>query len=142
MITEKELCKYDFSKVNPKKIELLKLFLPKINVVRKLYNKSMSITSGIRTIEDHIKIYEKKGISKDKVPMGSAHLENNHKGFACDVFDPNKELQKWCLDNVKVLEEQGLYCEHFSATPNWVHFQDYPPASGNRFFKPQRRYNV
>ena len=45
MISEKELCKYDFKDVNPKKIELLKLFLPKINTIRNLYNKPMLITS-------------------------------------------------------------------------------------------------
>jgi hypothetical protein len=82
---------------------------------------------------EHLEIYRKKGITdQSKIPMKSRHLI----GAAIDIYDPNKILQSWVLSNVKVLEEVGLWCEDFSATPNWVHFQILPPASGKRFFKP------
>jgi len=111
----------------------LKILLEKINKVRLLYNKPMSVTSGLRSMEDHLRIYHNKGIYDDsKIPMKSKHLY----GEACDISDPRQELQKWCLANIDKLEEIGLWMEDFSATSNWVHMQIVPPKSGNRFFKP------
>lgn len=138
MITERELCKYPQDKVNPNKIKRMKEFLPKINKIRSLFGKSMIVTSGVRTLEDHIEIYKKKGIIDiKKIPMKSRHLETEEDVFAADIGGPNvKELQKWCLENIEVLEEIGLWIEDFAYTKNWVHFQDSPPASGKRFFIP------
>ncbi len=107
--------------------------LKRINVIREAYGKPMIITSGYRSMQDHLRIYSAKGITdKSKIPMKSKHLE----GLACDVSDPNQELQKWCLENITILEENGLYCEDFSYSPNWIHFQIVPPKSGKRFFIP------
>jgi hypothetical protein len=64
--------------------------------------------------------------------MGSQHL----KGAAIDIYDPKKELQAWCLKNEALFGEIGLWMEDFKATPNWVHFQIYPPKSGKRWFLP------
>ena len=105
----------------------------KLNKIRTAYGKPMTITSGLRTKADQIRIYNQKGITDPKkIPMGSRHLY----GQAADIGDAKKELQQWCKDNVKILEEAGLWCEHFDDTPTWVHFQTVPPKSGNRFFKP------
>jgi uncharacterized protein YcbK (DUF882 family) len=106
--------------------------LVKINKVRTAYAKPMTVTSGLRTVKHHLEIYANKGIYPPKVPMKSNHLS----GRACDISDGNKALKKWCLENIKLLEEIGLYMEAFEATPTWVHFQTNPPKSGNRFFKP------
>jgi len=107
--------------------------LAAVNVIRTAYGKPMTVTSGLRTMADHLRIYAQKGITdKSKIPMGSLHL----KGLACDIADPKQELQSWILANIDILEASGLYCEDFSASPNWVHFQCRPPKSGNRFFKP------
>ena len=98
----------------------------------------MSVTSGYRSEADHLRIYTEKAkkeckpFDKSKVPMGSQHL----RGAAVDISDPNKELQSWCKENVKLLESAELWMEDFSATPNWCHFQIFAPKSGNRFFKP------
>lgn len=111
----------------------LEELLLRINKVRTAYNKPMKVTSGYRTIQDHIRIYNKNGImDPKKIPMQSTHLY----GKAVDIYDPNKDLQKWCLDNIKMLEDVGLWLEDFGATPNWVHFQISPPKSGKRMFKP------
>jgi len=105
----------------------------KVNKVREAYGKPLTVTSGLRTMEDHLRIYKDKGITdQSKIPMKSKHLS----GEAVDFSDPKQELQAWCLANVAKLEEIGLWCEDFSATKNWVHFQSVPPKSGNRFFKP------
>lgn len=115
----------------------LEELLKKINLVRDKYAKPMLVTSGYRTEQDHLRIYrqlaDKRGVDFDpkKVPMGSAHL----RGSACDISDKDGSLYKWCEDNVKFLEEVGLWME-IKDDQARVHFQIYPPKSGNRFFKP------
>jgi len=48
----------------------------------KLFNgQPVTITSGYRSLQDHLRIYKQKGITdKSKIPMGSYHL----KGLAAD----------------------------------------------------------
>lgn len=111
----------------------LEELLKRINVIREAYGKPMTVTSGYRSLQDHLRIYSQKGITdRSKIPMASQHLS----GCAVDISDPNKELQAWVLQNVALLEQVGLWCEAFEATPTWCHFQWKPPKSGNRFFKP------
>jgi hypothetical protein len=137
MITLKDYLKYEVC--NDQTIlsnikELLKL----VNELRTASGLPFIVTSGLRTKESQIVLYQKlakqKGIPFDesKVPLKSKHIS----GQAIDIFDPQKELQQWCLDNEEKLEDLGLYCEDFSATPNWVHFQTVQPKSGKRFFIP------
>lgn len=111
----------------------------RVNVIREKWAKAMTISSGYRSMFDHKRIYseinqkrKKQGLEELRIPMASKHLF----GQACDVSDPKGELQKWIKDNVQVLEEVGLWCEDFSATPTWVHFQTVQPKSGKRFFLP------
>lgn len=114
------------------KANLLKL-LEKLTRVRLAYGKPMTVTSGLRTMEDHLRIYKEKGITdKSKIPMKSNHLY----GIAADISDPKGEFKKWIKENMKLMEELGLYFEDFDSTPTWVHIQFKAPASGNRFFKP------
>lgn len=131
MITKQELNPKGFTldEIQSKNIETL---LHRINQVRILFAKPMLITSGVRTIEDHLRIYAEKGITdKSKVPMGSMHLI----GAACDVLDLKGELMDWCRKNEKQLEIIGLWIEDDPSVPR-VHFQIFPPKSGSRFFKP------
>jgi uncharacterized protein YcbK (DUF882 family) len=98
--------------------------LLRMNLIRASYGKPMIITSGLRTDADQRRINPK-------------HLKSKHLiGKACDVSDPNQTLQSWLTKNVVMLEIAGLWCEDFSATPSWVHFQSEPPKSGKRFFLP------
>ena len=113
--------------------------LRRVNVIREKYGKPMIVTSGLRSMYVHKEIYrkinmrrKKLGMAEVRVPMQSAHLI----GKAIDIFDPSGALQKWCLDNVTVLEDVGLWCEHFDDTVGWVHMQSAPPKSGSRFFHP------
>lgn len=100
----------------------------RLNIVRKAYGKPMIVTSGLRSEKQQQELIK---AGKSNAPK-SKHLT----GHAADISDPNGELAKWCLENVKVLEEAGLWCEDFNFTPTWCHFQTVPPRSGNRFFKP------
>lgn len=63
---------------------------------------------------------------------GSKHLSC----LAIDLEDRNGALDAWCLANLGVLEELGLWLEHPDATPGWCHLQTVPPRSGNRVFHP------
>lgn len=123
----------DFSKLDKEIQSNLMTLLERINKLRDTYGSPMKVTSGLRTKEDQIRIYKAKGITEvSKIPMGSAHI----KGAAVDIYDPKKQLQMFCTQNVALLEHLQLWCEDFGSTPDWVHFQIYAPASGKRFFKP------
>lgn len=116
----------------------LKILLERINIIRKSYGKSMIVTSGFRSWYHHTEIYRKKALKRgvpfyiDQVPKKSKHLYCQ----AVDIGDADGELKKWVLNNIELLEKTGLWCEDFSVTKTWVHFQIYPPASGKRFFMP------
>lgn len=133
-ISLKELIKdKSFSSLDKTVQGNLMTLLERINRVRDAYGKAMTVTSGLRTKEDQIRIYKAKGITDvSKIPMKSQHLV----GAAVDIADPKRDLQKWCQQNVKLLESIGFWMEEFSATPTWIHFQIFPPKSGARFFKP------
>lgn len=62
---------------------------------------------------------------------------SKHKiGRAVDVYDPRRELAKWCVNNLDMLERFGLYMEDPRWTPTWVHLQDMPPGSGKVVYVP------
>lgn len=134
MITLKELLQGNSLSDQSSEVQAnLQVLLERINVIRSAYNKPLKVTSGLRSLAHHLEVYRKKGITDlSKIPMKSKHLY----GQAVDLSDPNKDLQKWLLANVSLLEQAQLWCEDFSATPNWVHFQTVPPKSGKRFFLP------
>lgn len=106
--------------------------LERVNRIRSLWNKGMTVTSGYRSMEDHLRIYKEKGITdQSKIPMQSKHLY----GQAVDIFDPDLSLTKWLKENnSQRLIDAQLWCEE--GNKNWVHFQILPPKSGNRWFLP------
>lgn len=114
--------------------ENLEELLVKINQFRKAYGKPLIVTSGYRSMQDHLRIYADKGITdKSKIPMQSLHL----RAAAIDVISNDiKDLHLFTKNNIKLLEDIGLWVEDLQYSPNWVHFQIFPPKSGQRFFKP------
>ena len=109
----------------------LQTLLVRVNKIRTLWNKPMIVTSGLRTIEDHLRIYKEKGIiDKSKIPMKSKHLY----GQAVDISDPKLALTAWLKEVKSRLEDAELWCEE--GNKNWVHFQIVPPGSGVRWFLP------
>jgi len=106
-----------------------------INKLRELYNKPMIITNCVRTMEEHIEIYRKKGITdKSKIPMKSKHLYAQ----AIDIADSNLELTNWLKNNPDIMQNLDIYCELNNS--NWCHVQISPFGSykpGNtRWFNP------
>jgi hypothetical protein len=55
---------------------------------------------------------------------------------ACDLDDPDGDLDEWALDHPEILERLGLFQEHPASTKSWAHFQTVPPKSGRRVFYP------
>lgn len=100
-----------------------------VNFVRRLYDRPLVCSSGLRSWNEHKDIYEKLG---RPAPTGSCHLI----GGACDIVDISGYLKQFIKQNPNILEIINLYCEDFDSTPNWVHFQIYAPQSMKRFFKP------
>jgi hypothetical protein len=121
---------------NKEHLENLEELLVKLNHLRAAYGKPLRVTSGYRSMERHLAIYAAKGITdQSKIPMQSRHLY----GFAADLVpieDDIKHLHDWVNQNVKLMEEIGLFMEAFEYTAQWCHFQSVPPKSGKRFFKP------
>lgn len=55
---------------------------------------------------------------------------------AVDLPDLDRTLADWCVDNLDVLDEIGLWMEDPRWTPSWVHLQSVPPKSGRRIYIP------
>lgn len=111
----------------------------RVNILLVCYYKTenfkVTVTSGLRSIEDHKRIYtekaKKQGLKNIRIPMGSKHLS----GEAVDISDPGFKLTDWCRENQDVLEQAGLWIEDDKSVHR-IHIQCVAPASGSRFFKP------
>jgi uncharacterized protein YcbK (DUF882 family) len=118
-ITLKEICKSGNYNLQHK--ENITELLRRVNELRTAYGKPLLVTSGYRSLEDHLRIYKAKGITdQSKIPMKSRHLSGEAVDFA-PVEESISEFQKWVKDNIKEMERIGLWFEDFSATPTWVH---------------------
>lgn len=100
-----------------------KLLIP-LNKFRNAYGKPLQVSSGWRPP------------SINAATAGAAKRSNHMLGLACDFKDTDGAIDKWCMANLKLLEEFGLWLEHPDATAGWAHLQCIPPKSGNRVFKP------
>jgi uncharacterized protein YcbK (DUF882 family) len=130
MITKEEILKG--KKLPEKYKQNFDVLFYKVNVLRDFRNSPMIVTSGFRTIEDHLRIYESKGILKKDIPMQSNHL----KCLSIDVLDNDRSHARWIMNNIALCENIGLWFEDFFVTKNWVHIQVVPPLSNKRFFIP------
>jgi uncharacterized protein YcbK (DUF882 family) len=128
MISKKELTmgrdveyKEEYSKTIDNNINIL---LEKINVVRAKYGKPMTVSSGWRPL------------AVNKSTAGAAKASKHLSGLAVDIRDLDNSLWNWCIENLQLMQELGLYLEDRRFTKTWVHFQIGPPRSGLRIFKP------
>lgn len=95
-----------------------------LNKLRKAYGKPLIVSSGYRPAAINA---QTKGAAKK-----SSHIMC----LACDFKDIDGKIDKWCLDNLHILTECGLYLESPEHTPNWCHVQCIAPKSGARVFIP------
>lgn len=128
MITKSELLK-GRDKAYPKDYTAeissnLDRLLIAINKVRAAYGLPMIVASGWRPP------------SLNASTPGAATHSKHMLGLAVDIEDKDGKLMKWVLNNLKLMQELGLYLEDFRWTPNWVHFGLGAPGSGKRIFVP------
>lgn len=71
---------------------------------------------------------------------GAAVNSRHMTGQAVDIYDPDGDLDDWCMAQADQpggpLERLGLWLEHPAATKGWCHLQTVPPRSGRRVFYP------
>jgi hypothetical protein len=70
------------------------------------------------------------------ITPNAAPNSNHMRCNAIDLYDPEGVLDDWCMDNLDMLMNLGLYLEHPSATKTWCHLQAVAPRSGKRVFYP------
>ena len=59
---------------------------------------------------------------------------------AVDLRDtPDRDLARWCLRNLKRLDDAGLWMVDPQWTPTWVHLQIRPPKSERRVYVPSSK---
>lgn len=108
--------------------ENLHKLLTILDQLRELYGKSLQISSGYRP-------------AAINAAVGGAKKSNHIMCLAVDfVDDKNRTLAKWCVANLKILEDLNLWMEDPRHTKsdngNWVHLQCVSPRSGKRIFIP------
>lgn len=86
----------------------LQQLLKALNLFRQMYGKPMHVTSGYRPAAINANV---PGAAKK-----SAHMSCQ----ACDFRDIDGSLAKYCLDNLYILEQCGLYLED----PRWTRIKD------------------
>lgn len=68
---------------------------------------------------------------------GAAPRSKHLLALAADIYDPDGDLDEWCLANADTaLKDLGLWLEHPAATKGWCHVQTVPPGSKRRVFYP------
>ncbi len=121
-----------------------KILIPIINEFENLFGVHFKCTSGIRSMDQHIAIYNKlraedaaAGRPLRPIPLHSSHLMGNACDFICETM-PITDLHKRFLeeDAMALSESLGAYYEMFEYTASWTHIQRVPPASGKMFFQP------
>lgn len=67
------------------------------------------------------------GFRPQDCPIGAP--KSKHKtGHGVDIYDPYRELAKWCYAHPDGLQTLGLCMENARWTPSWLHLQDIPPG--------------
>lgn len=112
---------YDLSEYQE---EALQKLAEAVSCLEDAMQRDFLITSGLRTFEDQLRINPKN--------PDSAHRT----GEAVDVSDPDGSIYAFCVDNVPLLIELGIYLEDKAYTRRYVHLTIRPPKSGLRFYIP------
>lgn len=134
---EKYMSSSDFMKLPSDQQTNCVRLLQKVSSLLEEFGEEREMTSGYRSMEDHLRIYKeinekrkKQGLPELKVPMASRHLI----AAAIDIADADGKLDAFCTD--KILEKYDLYREHPDHTKGWCHLQVLPPKSSKRTFIP------
>jgi len=75
------------------------------------------------------------GFRNQDCKIGAVHSQHKE-GNALDWYDPNNDMDIWCIHNEALMNKLGLWFEVSYKTPGWCHGQRVPPGSEARFFVP------
>lgn len=92
-----------------------------ITPIRIAWGKPMVISSGYRP-------------ASINASVGGAKLSAHQTCQAVDIVDKDGKLAEFCLNNLTLLEECGIFMEDPRFTNGWVHLQTRPTR--NRVFIP------
>lgn len=106
-VTKAELLKACFGGGTPPEANI-DIILKAVNIVRDAYGKPLIPSCYYRTVEWD----KKKGRSGN-----SMHCQ----GKAVDFNDPKGEFALWCMNNLAILKQAGLWLENPQKTIGWVH---------------------
>jgi hypothetical protein len=112
-------------------IDNAQLLLPKVNALLE-----RAAAAGVDCAVDPIVNSGWRPASYNATVPNAAVLSKHITGEAIDVRDPEGMLDDWCVRNLEVLAEIGLWLEHPLSTKGWCHVQSVAPRSGNRMFYP------
>lgn len=110
--------------LNEEQSQNLQKLLVAVNLFRLHYGKPMFVSSGYRPAAINAKT------------KGAAKKSNHMSCLACDFKDTDGAIDKFCTDNLNILEACGLWLENPDSTPGWSHLQCVGPKSGKRIFIP------
>lgn len=108
--------------LTPEMEQNMEKLLIAVNLIRDLYGKPLTITSGYRP-------------AAINAAAGGSKKSNHMSCLAVDFADKDRKLTNWCLKNLDILAEAGLYMESPLDAPSWVHLQVVAPGSGRRVFR-------
>lgn len=109
--------------LTPKLYENATRLLVAVNFLRDRYGKAMVVSSGYRP--GH---YNREA--------GGAPTSPHLTCEAIDIFDRDRNLTEFILDNPQILEELDLYMEDPGHTTTWVHLQTRQVKTKSRIFLP------
>lgn len=112
------------SDMTPEIEEAAASLIRRINVLLDTFGEYRTINSGWRPPEIN-------GATPGASPT-SKHMT----GQACDLADPEGDLDEWCCARASLLTVLGLWMEHPASTKGWCHVQTVAPKSGSRVFYP------
>ena len=67
------------------------------------------------------------GVRPPDCPVGAAHSQHKN-GNGLDGCDIDQSFMRWCLANLDVLRNLGVWLEHPQWTPHWTHMQRVAPV--------------
>lgn len=123
-VSEYLMDRITLDKLTDEQVRNMNTLIPKVNELLEKSGEYRKVNSGYRSLEDQQRINPKS--------MKSKHLEC----AAVDLEDKDGALGDFCLHNLDLLVQLGLYLESPESTPGWVHLQCVAPKSGKTIFRP------
>lgn len=123
-MTEYLMGRITIDKLSNEQLSNMNIIVPRANELLEAFGQYRAVTSGYRSKADQDRI--NPGAPKSKHIICAA----------VDLEDRDGKLKQFCLKNLDLLKELGLWIEDPKSSPTWLHCQCVSPSSGNRVFKP------